>query len=92
MPLLEAKILAFGVLPAYRRRGIGRALQEAALSEAVRLGCYQVRSYSGGNNGENHRLKLAMGFGVHAVIRGEDREGVYFILPLAGWRRDNPAS
>ncbi len=81
-PLLEAKILAFGVVPAMRRRGIGWGLQEAALEEARRLGCYQVRSHSAGKNSENHRLKLAMGFAVQPVIRGEDRQGVYFILPL----------
>lgn len=81
-PLTEAKILAFGVLPAFRRQGIGRRLQEAAIERASRLGCYQVRSHSSGANGENHRLKLALGFGVHPIVRGEDTAGVYFILPL----------
>ena len=81
-PLTEAKVLAFGVVPAYRRQGIGRALQLAAIDHATRLGCYQVRSHSSGYNTANHRLKLSLGFGVHPVVRGDDTAGVYFILPL----------
>ena len=80
--LTEAKILAFGVLPAYRRRGIGRRLQAYALQRAYHLGCYQVKSHSSGTNQANHRLKLEMGFGVHPIVRGEDIHGVYFIMPL----------
>lgn len=81
--LSEAKVLAFGVAPAYRRQGVGRVLQEQTLQHAARLGCYQLRSHSSGQNDANHRLKLAMGFAVHPIIRGEDRGGVYFIMPLA---------
>ena len=44
--LTEAKIIAFGVQPAQRRHGIGRALQEHVLRRARALGCYQVRSVS----------------------------------------------
>lgn len=80
--LLEAKTLSFGVAEAYRRRGIGRALQEAAIIRATELGCYQVRSHCGGGNTANFALKLAMGFGVHPIHRGNDERGVYFILPL----------
>ncbi len=39
-PLTAAKVLACGVLPACRGRGIGRALQEAAIARAARLGCH----------------------------------------------------
>lgn len=81
-PLLEAKILAFGVLPAFRRRGIGGALQEAAIKRADQLGCYQVRSHSSGENEANHQLKLSLGFGVDPLVRREDTTGAYFILPL----------
>jgi GNAT superfamily N-acetyltransferase len=81
-PLTEAKVLAFAVVPALRRHGIGRALQGAALDHARRLGCYQVRSHSGGGNSANHQLKLAMGFAVHPIVRGQDTTGVYFIMPL----------
>jgi GNAT superfamily N-acetyltransferase len=87
-PLIEAKVLAFGVLPTFRERGIGRALQEAVIARAARLGCYQVRSHSSGANAANHRLKLSLGFGVHPIVRGEDTTGAYFILPLRGHRRE----
>jgi GNAT superfamily N-acetyltransferase len=85
--LTEAKVLAFGVLPASRGRGLGRALQEATIARAAELGCHQVRSHSGGSNLANHRLKLSLGFGVHPIVRGEDTLGAYFILPLAGRQR-----
>jgi len=81
-PLVEAKILAFGVLPDRRRRGIGRRLQIAAIESSRALGCYQVRSYSDGHHPENHRLKLALGFCAHPVMRPNGKEGVYFIFPL----------
>ena len=55
--LTEAKIIAFGVKQAYRRQGIGRALQEHTLRRAKALGCYQVRSVSDGDHPENHQLK-----------------------------------
>jgi GNAT superfamily N-acetyltransferase len=80
--LLEAKVLAFATLPDFRRRGVGRALQEATIERAVALECHQVRSHSGGSNLANHRLKLAMGFGIHPIVRGDDTGGAYFILPL----------
>jgi GNAT superfamily N-acetyltransferase len=81
-PLLEAKVLAFGVHEDYRNRGIGRALQESAIAHAAEMGCYQLRSHSSGSNRANHHLKLQMGFAVMPIIRGEDREGAYFIMPL----------
>src|SRR5688572_269480 len=81
-PLIEAKVLAFGVKSAYRGQGVGRALQEAAIALAKRLGCYQLRSHSGGDHQANHHLKLSMGFGVHPTIRGDDKAAVYFIMPL----------
>ena len=81
-PLREAKILAFGVEPARQRQGIGRALQVRCIEEAQERGCYQVRSHSGGDHPANHRLKLALGFGVHPIVRGEDTRGAYYILPL----------
>lgn len=80
--LMEAKILAFGVASEWRRQGIGRALQEAAIIHARKLGCYQVRSHSGGELDANHQLKLAMGFAIHPIVRGKDRQGCYFIMPL----------
>jgi GNAT superfamily N-acetyltransferase len=80
--LQEAKVIAFGVLPEQRRQGIGRKLQEALQEQAQALGCYQIRSHSSGDNRANHQLKLSLGYGVHPIVRGEDRRGAYFILPL----------
>lgn len=81
-PLLEAKIMAFGVIEHYRRQGIGWALQQAAVQRARDLGCYQLRSHSSGSNQANHRLKLRLGFAIQRVVRGDDRQGAYFIMPL----------
>lgn len=81
-PLVEAKILAFGVVEDHQRQGIGRALQEAAIKAARCQHCYQIRSHSGGEYTANHRLKLSLGFGIHPVVRGADKKGAYFILPL----------
>ncbi len=80
--LLEAKVLAFGVIEEAQGAGVGRQLQRAAIDWAEELQCYQMRSHSGGANVANHALKLKMGFGVHPLVRGDDAEGVYFILPL----------
>ena len=80
--LLEAKVLAFAVDKPYQRQGIGRQLQEALMERARAQGCHQIRSHSSGDNRENHQLKLSLGYGVHPIVRGDDRRGVYFILPL----------
>ena len=78
--LREAKIIAFGVKKAYRRQGIGRALQEYTLKQAKELDCYQVRSVSDMDHPENHQLKLSMGFGVEPMERKEP--SLAFIMPL----------
>ena len=78
--LREAKIIAFGVKKAYRRRGIGRALQEYTLQRAKELDCYQVRSVSDIDHPENHQLKLSMGFAVEPMEREEP--SLAFIMPL----------
>jgi GNAT superfamily N-acetyltransferase len=81
-PLLEGKVMAFAVVEGYRRQGIGQALQVAALRLAKARNCYQLRSYSSGDKSANHQLKLAMGFALHRTVRGDDRQGGYFIMPL----------
>jgi GNAT superfamily N-acetyltransferase len=81
--LLEAKVIAFAVSPPNQGRGVGRRLQAALIQRAQAQGCYQIRSHSGGDNAANHHLKLSMGYGVHPVVRGDDKRGVYFILPLS---------
>ena len=85
--LTEAKIIAFGVRTAYRRQGIGRALQEQVLRSAKALGCYQVRSVSTGDHPENQQLKLAMGFAVEPMER--ETPTLTFIMPLkpVSWSR-----
>ena len=78
--LKEAKIVAFGVKEAYRRQGIGRALQEHVIRRAREVGCYQVRSVSGADHAANRQLKLAMGFAVEPMER--DKPTLAFVMPL----------
>ena len=78
--LTEAKIIAFGVREEYRRRGIGKALQERTLQLARKLGCYQVRSVSNHERHANHQLKLSMGFGVEPMER--EKPSLAFVMPL----------
>ena len=80
--LLQAKIMNFFVLPQYRRIGIGSELQASAILLARSLDCYQLASFSYSHNRENHALKLGMGFTVRPETRGNDRHGLYFIMPL----------
>ena len=80
--LTEAKVIAFGVNPTFRRQGIGRRLQELLIERAKAAGCYQVRSHSSASNIANHQLKLSLGFAIHPLDKTSDRDGAYFILPL----------
>lgn len=45
----------------HRRRGIGRALMDAAVDHARASGCYKLQLISGGARGEAHRLYEAAG-------------------------------
>ncbi len=78
--LTEAKVLAFGVPKPFRRQGIGRALQERTIERARELGCYQVRSVSELDHGDNHQLKLSLGFAVEPMERPTPTFA--FIMPL----------
>ncbi|MGH2811627.1 MAG: GNAT family N-acetyltransferase [Actinomycetota bacterium] len=69
-PAVEAKIVTFHVLDEFRRRGIGRSLELAAVGWARELGCYQVRTRSAYNRTGNHDLKASLGFGISP---GRDR-------------------
>lgn len=80
--LYEAKVLAFAVLPAQRRQGIGRALQEQLVDDSRRMGLYQIRSHRGIENIENHLLKASLKFGIHPLPSTGQKKGFYFILPL----------
>jgi GNAT superfamily N-acetyltransferase len=82
--LVEAKVLGFAVRPPFQRRGIGRALQTAAIHRARDLGCFQLRSFSFNtpDHAANYRLKLSMGFAAQPEYRGPEVNGVNFIMPL----------
>lgn len=83
-PAVEAKIVTFHVLDAYRQQGIGRALQLAAVQWARELNCYQVRSRSAYNRRANHSLKTSLGFGINPgrnTADGPD-DTAFFVLPL----------
>jgi GNAT superfamily N-acetyltransferase len=77
--LIEAKVIAFGVMSEYRNRGVGRALQEAAIKQARVKGCYQLRSRSHYKPQANYHLKISMGFGIQPSL--ED-DSVYFVVAL----------
>lgn len=88
--LREAKVIAFGVAPEHRRKGIGRALQERLIEEARSAGLYQIRSHSSAKNTENHRLKLSLGYAIHPLVASRGKDGAYFILPLRTTSQEHP--
>ena len=84
-PLTEAKIRAFHVLPDFRNRGLGTALQREVLRLAPLLHCYQVRSRSELDKQANYAIKLKLGFAMHPALRvfrdGTQSPGVYWVRP-----------
>ncbi|MGE5268412.1 MAG: GNAT family N-acetyltransferase [Thiohalocapsa sp.] len=58
----EVEILSLGVLPAWRRRGIGRALLDAAAGEAVRRDAAALVLEVATDNEPASRLYAAFGF------------------------------
>ena len=78
-PLREGYVEAFGVLPPYRRRGIGQALQEHAIAYCRDHNCYQIRSRSPVSSVENYALKLKMGYAIHP---SNENDSYYFIKTL----------
>ncbi len=82
-PLRETFVQTFAVEEAFRRRGYGRALQQAALRLTRDLGCIQMRSWSSLDKPANHTLKLSLGFGMHPATQeatdGQLISGVYFV-------------
>lgn len=87
-PLRETFVQTFFVEAPYRRRGVGRALQEAALCWTRERGCLQMRSWSSLDRPENYALKLAMGFAMHPATHdaaaGYRVSGVYFVKRVDG--------
>ena len=58
----EAWLPDLFVDPAYRRRGLARALLDACVAEARRRGCHRLVLESGHDRGEAHRLYESYGF------------------------------
>jgi ribosomal protein S18 acetylase RimI-like enzyme len=78
-PLREGYVEAFGVLPPYRRHGIGQALQEHTIAVCRQQQCYQLRSRSPVSSVENYALKLKMGY---AIQPSHENDSYYFIKTL----------
>jgi GNAT superfamily N-acetyltransferase len=77
--LEEAKVITFAVYPAFQNKGLGHALQRAAMDHAKGLGCYQFRSRSHYRNAANHHLKIGMGFGIQPSLQDDS---LYFVWPF----------
>ncbi len=82
-PLDELFVQTFAVDTEHRRRGYGRALQQAALRLAHDLGVYQLRSWSSDDHPENYALKLRLGFAACPALYETDNglkvSGIYFV-------------
>lgn len=82
-PVTETFVQTFAVDETHRRRGIGRALQEAAVAWTRDVGCAQMRSWSSMDKPKNYALKLSMGFAMHPAVHdaagGFQVSGVYFV-------------
>jgi GNAT superfamily N-acetyltransferase len=81
--LNELFVQTFAVEENYRRRGYGRALQQAALNLLPTLHCCQMRSWSSFDKPANYALKISLGFAVcpatYEAPNGEKISGVYFV-------------
>lgn len=83
--LLESFVRAFHVSPDWRRRGVGRTLQLAALELSRAQSCYQMRSWSSTDKLANYRLKLGLGFCFCPAFElhgGKQIDGGYFVQRL----------
>ena len=83
-PHTETLVQTFRVLEAYRRKGVGTALQLEALRITKEFGCLQMRSWSSlDKHDSNYQLKLNLGFGFHPAVQvtpgGKEISGGYFI-------------
>ncbi len=85
--ILEGFVQSFAVEVGHRRRGLGRRLQKAALSECRRHNLYQMRSWSSLDKPANFALKLSLGFSIHPgydYVARLDKwvPGVFFVMKL----------
>ena len=66
----ELEVLALGVLPSARRRGVGRALLDHAITATRTAGGHRITLEVGRNNAAARRLYEAAGFSVFNVRTG----------------------
>jgi GNAT superfamily N-acetyltransferase len=83
----ENFVQTFHVDEAYRRQGLGSALQLEALEWSRELGCFQLRSWSSLDRQANYALKLKLGFafcpGTYVVPSiGQQIPGGWFVKQL----------
>ncbi len=83
-PLREGYVEAFGVLPPYRRQGLGEGLQEHAIELCTDRSCYQIRSRSPIDDTESYASRLERG---HAIQPSQQSNAYYFIKTLPQRRR-----
>jgi GNAT superfamily N-acetyltransferase len=61
----EGVVEDVAVLPAFQRRGVGRAMMEHARAECRLAGCYKMALSSGTGREGAHRFYEALGFACH---------------------------
>lgn len=83
----ETFVQTFYVIEAWRRKGVGKRLQEEAMVVSREKGCWQMRSWSSCDKGDNYQLKLALGFAfcpakMEVNKEGQKIAGGYFVCRL----------
>jgi GNAT superfamily N-acetyltransferase len=63
-----------GIAPAFRRRGVGRALSEAAETWALAKGCRELKRETQNINVQACRFYAAMGCGLRTVVENAYRQ------------------
>ena len=58
----DAEVLTLGVLPTFRRRGVGRRLLESVADQAAGIGCERLLLDVAEDNGAAHGLYRSLGF------------------------------
>lgn len=68
----DALVEGVVVAPAYRGRGVGRAMMQEAMRLAAKAGCYKLALSSNSKREDAHRFYRALGFIEHGVSFGID--------------------